>query len=61
MEARGFATEAHVVAPTACYDCYVTRPDQARAVLERDARLEAEFAEGKYDWQAAVPPGRSPR
>ena len=61
MEARGLATDGHVVAPTACYDCYVTRPEQARAALERDERMEAEFATGKYDWQATAPPRRSPR
>ena len=52
MEARGISTDGHVVPSTACYDCYQTRPEQARAVLERDARMEAEFAAGKYDWQA---------
>lgn len=52
MEGRGFATESHVVVPTACYDCYATRPEQARAALERDERMEAEFAAGKYDWQS---------
>jgi ankyrin repeat protein len=51
MEARGISTEGHAVASTACYDCYQTRPEQARAVLERDKSMEAEFAAGKYDWQ----------
>jgi hypothetical protein len=53
MEARGISSEGHVVESTACYDCYQTRPEQARALLERDERMEKEFAAGKYDWQAA--------
>lgn len=54
MEARGMTTDEHRVPPTACYDCYVTRPEQAQAALDRDERMEAEFAAGKYDWQAAA-------
>jgi uncharacterized protein len=57
MEARRISTEGHVVASTACYDCYATRPDQERAVLERDERMEGEFAAGKYDWQGTLNPG----
>ena len=52
MESRGLSTEGHVVASTSCYDCYQTRPEQARAVLERDKRMEAEFAAGHYDSQS---------
>ena len=61
MEARGLSVEGHVVEPTACYDCYQTRPEQARAVLERDARMATEFAAGKYDWQVNQPASRSPQ
>jgi ankyrin repeat protein len=61
MEARGLATEGHVVEPTACYDCYQTRPEQARAMLERDERMAADFAAGKYDWQARDAAARQAR
>jgi hypothetical protein len=51
MTARGVSTTGHAVEPSACYDCLQTRPEQARAVLERDERMEKDYAAGRYDWQ----------
>jgi ankyrin repeat protein len=45
-EDRGISTEGHVAKQTDCLDCYQTRGDQAAAAMERDKRLEAEFAAG---------------
>jgi ankyrin repeat protein len=61
MDARNISTDGHVVESIACYDCFQTRPEQARAVLERDERMEAAFAAGEYDWQSTAPHGRRPR
>jgi ankyrin repeat protein len=44
MEARGLSTEGHDVDAKVCFDCLQTRTDQARAIVERDARMEAAFA-----------------
>jgi hypothetical protein len=44
MEARGLSTEGHAIDPKVCFDCLQTRIDQAQAVVERDKRMEAEFA-----------------
>ena len=44
MEARGLSTEGHAIDPKVCFDCLQTRTDQARAAIERDRRMEAEFA-----------------
>jgi hypothetical protein len=44
MTARGLSTEGQVANGTECLDCIQTHPDQAKAALERDARMEAEFA-----------------
>lgn len=44
-EARGISTEGHRADGTECLDCIQTHPDQAKAALERDVRMEAEFAE----------------
>jgi ankyrin repeat protein len=44
MEARGLSTDGQVVDASVCFDCLQTRRDQARAVVERDKRMEAEFA-----------------
>ena len=52
MQSRGLPTEGHRVDSKVCYDCLQTRGDQARTVVERDQKLEAEFAAGKYDLQA---------
>ena len=43
MTAQGLSTEGHVVDAKVCFDCLQTRTDQARAVVERDAKMEAEF------------------
>jgi uncharacterized protein len=44
MTAQGLSTEAHVIDAKVCFDCLQTRSDQARAIVERDAKMEAEFA-----------------
>jgi ankyrin repeat protein len=44
MEARGLSIEGHAVDAKVCFDCLQTRTDQARNVVERDQRMEAEFA-----------------
>ena len=44
MTARGLSTEGQVADGTECLDCVQTHPDQAKAALERDVRMEAEFA-----------------
>ena len=45
MQARGFDTEgeAHRVSATVCYDCHATRPEQVRALTERDEWMQANF------------------
>ncbi len=44
MKARGISTEGQVSDGTECHDCLQTHGDQSRAALERDRRMEAEFA-----------------
>lgn len=44
MAARGLSTAGQAADGTECLDCTQTRADQARASLERDVRMEAEFA-----------------
>ena len=44
MTARGLPTEGHAIDAKVCLDCLQTRTDQARDVVERDRRMEAEFA-----------------
>jgi ankyrin len=44
MQAGGMSTEGHTIDPKVCFDCLQTRTDQARAVVERDRKMEAEFA-----------------
>jgi hypothetical protein len=43
MAAQGLATEGHKIGPTVCFDCLQTRADQAKAVRDRDIKMEAEF------------------
>ncbi len=52
MKEQGLSTEGQTVDSKVCYDCLQTRSDQARTVVERDKRMEADFAAGKYDAQA---------
>ena len=47
MQARGLSTEGQVADGTECLDCIQTHADQARAVLERDKRMEAEFSKSE--------------
>lgn len=44
MAAQGLPTDGHAIDAKVCFDCLQTRADQARAVVERDAKMEAEFA-----------------
>lgn len=44
MQAKGLSIEGHHVDGSVCFDCLQTRSDQARAVVARDAKMEAEFA-----------------
>ncbi len=44
MKARGLSTAGQTSDGTECLDCIQTHPDQAKAALERDLRMEAEFA-----------------
>jgi ankyrin repeat protein len=43
MQARGLSIEGHEVDAKVCLDCLQTRSDQARAAVERDKRMEADF------------------
>jgi len=45
MTDRGISTEGQVADGTECLDCLQTHSDQARAAIERDAKMEKEFAE----------------
>lgn len=47
MHARGLSTDGQAADGTECLDCIQTHADQARAVLERDKRMEAEFAKSE--------------
>ncbi len=47
MQARGLSTEGQAADGTECLDCTQTHADQARAALERDRRMEAEFAKAE--------------
>jgi ankyrin len=49
MQARGLSTEGQVADGTECLDCIQTHGDQARAALERDRKMEAEFAKAEAD------------
>jgi len=53
MKARGLSTEGQAADGTECLDCIQTHADQARAALERDVRMEAEFAEAEAKRAAA--------
>jgi ankyrin repeat protein len=44
MADRGLSTEGQIADGTECLDCIQTHADQARAALERDRKMEAEFA-----------------
>src|SRR4029434_5734625 len=49
MAARGLSTEGQSADGTECLDCIQTHQDQARATLERDRRMEAEFAKSEAE------------
>ncbi len=49
MTARGLSTEGQSADGTECLDCVQTHPDQARAALERDRQMEAEFAKSEAE------------
>jgi ankyrin repeat protein len=49
MTARGLSTDGQSADGTECLDCVQTHQDQARASLERDRRMEAEFAKAEAE------------
>jgi uncharacterized protein len=53
MAARGLSTEGQAADGTECLDCVQTHQDQARASLERDRRMEAEFEKSEAERLAA--------
>jgi ankyrin repeat protein len=61
MQARGLTTEGQAADGTECLDCIQTHADQARAWLERDVRMEKEFAEAgaKRTHSATASPEKS--
>jgi ankyrin repeat protein len=44
MTAKGLSIEGHAVPASVCFDCLQTRSDLAREVVERDKKMEAEWA-----------------
>jgi ankyrin repeat protein len=56
MTARGLSTAGQAADGTECLDCVQTHSDQARAALERDRRMEAEFAKAEAERLAAGRP-----
>ena len=54
---RGLSTEGQIADGTECLDCIQTHADQARAALERDRKMEAEFA--KMQAEQAAPTAAS--
>jgi ankyrin repeat protein len=54
IKARGLSTEGQAADGTECLDCTQTHADQARASLERDKRMEAEFAKAQAERAAAA-------
>lgn len=53
MRARGLSTDGQAADGTECLDCLQTHGDQASAALERDRRMEAEFAKSEAEQAAA--------
>ncbi|MEQ1895955.1 MAG: ankyrin repeat domain-containing protein [Vicinamibacterales bacterium] len=51
LQAKGLPTDGQRVDSKVCFGCLQTRGDQARAVVDRDLKMEADFAAGKYDHQ----------
>jgi hypothetical protein len=49
MTARGLSTEGQSADGTECLDCVQTHSDQARAALERDRKMEAEFEKSEAE------------
>jgi uncharacterized protein len=49
MTKRGLSTEGQSADGTECLDCVQTHQDQARASLERDRTMEAEFAKSEAE------------
>jgi uncharacterized protein len=47
MHARGLSTDGQTADGTECLDCIQTHGDQAQAAIERDKRMEAEFAKSQ--------------
>jgi hypothetical protein len=57
MQAKGLSTDGHAVDGSVCLDCLQTRSDQARGVVERDARMEAEFKQQLASGSRSARPG----
>jgi ankyrin repeat protein len=49
LQARGLSTEGQATDGTECLDCIQTHQDQAQAALERDRKMEAEFAKSEAE------------
>jgi len=49
---KGLSTDGQIADGTECLDCIQTHADQARAALERDRRMEAEFAKTEAEHKA---------
>jgi hypothetical protein len=57
MQARGLSTEGQTADGTECLDCIQTHSDQAHAALERDRKMEAEFARTQAEQAGGGSPG----
>ena len=44
MAERGMSTDGEAIPGSVCFDCLQTRRNQLQTLLERDERMEAEFA-----------------
>ncbi len=53
MQARGLSIDGQAADGTECLDCVQTHGDQARAALERDRKMEADFARSESERAAA--------
>jgi ankyrin repeat protein len=56
MTARGLSTAGQLADGTECLDCVQTHQDQARASLERDRKMEAEFVKTEAERLASGRP-----
>jgi hypothetical protein len=47
MQEKGMSVEGHLADGKECLDCLQTRTDEQRDIIERDKRMQAEFAAGR--------------